>query len=284
MTRGKTLRAHQHNLLAPLKLRLPHMTKALKRIGDFILDSPNEVIYLSINEVADGSNVSIASVMRLCKELNYSSFAGFKLALASELAVMANGEERPLEKGYACQLSANLAEILQLTAQLVNEKDIEEIARTIINAKHIILFGVGASFIPASFFSYKLTRLGIVNFLSTDAHMAAMSVNVSDPDDLVLLFSSSGSVRDSTELAKLAKKKSVSTVAFTNRKKSPLVDICDRQLIAMGAESPLTSGSLQSKAGLLLILELLFDAICRISDVHAIRIQGAADAVSEKQY
>ena len=130
--------------------------------------------------------------------------------------------------------------------------------------------------------SYKLTRLGITNSITTDDHMTSMTLNASGPSDLLLLFSGSGAIRDSIELAKIATVHSVPTVAITNRVKSPLGEVCGRQLTAMGAESPLSSGSLESKCGQLLVVEMLFEAIYRLSPKHAARIVGAADAVAHK--
>ncbi len=278
----------KQDLLALLKLRLPSMTKVLKRIGTFIQENPGQVILFSINEVADASDASIASVMRLCQELDYTSFASFKLALASELAVQANASHvNKLPEGelsHSVQLGEKLCEVIRMNSGLVKASEIEEIALKIIDARQVLLHGVGASYIPACFLSYKLTRLGIANFLSTDSHMTTMAANTRGPDDLLLLFSSSGSVRNSIELAELARQKSLPTIAFTNRFKSPLGEVCDRQIVAMGPESPLTSGSLESKCGQLLVVELLFDTICRLSEVHAERIREAADAVADKQY
>jgi len=280
--------AENPDVLALLKLRLPSMTKVLKRIGAYIRDNPEQVTVLSINEVADASDASIASVMRLCKELDYNSFAGLKLALATELAVRAsekavNNASRA-ELSRSMQLGETLCEVIRANAELIKESEMEEIAREIIGARQVILHGVAASYVPADFLAYKLTRLGIINHLSTDSHMTSMAVHASGPDDLLLLFSSSGSVRESIELAELARRTSLRTIAFTNRFKSPLGDVCDRQVVCVGAESPLSSGSLESKCGHLLIVELLFDAICSISEVHARRIRDAADAVADMQF
>lgn len=281
------MKADQQDLLAQLKLQLPSMTKVLKKVATFVHHNPEQVVYCTINEVADEAGTSVASVMRFCKELNYTSFASFKLALAHELAVQAkheNADETNDEKTYASQLSDQLCEAIQMTTRLVKASDIDEVAHAILNAKRVFLFGVGASYIPATFMHYKLTRLGIASSLSADDHMTAMAVNASGADDLLLLFSSSGSIRDSIALAELAQQKSIVAIAITNRVKSPLGQVCNRQLVAMGAESPLSSGSLESKCGQLVIVEMLFDAMCRTSESHALRIESAADAVADKQY
>lgn len=275
------------SVLALLKMRLPGMTKVLARIGTFIQENPDEVTLLSINEVADGANASIASVMRLCNELDFNSFASFKLALATELAVVQRaidqGESEDNESN-AGQLGTELCEVIRMTAGLVHDEDIDAIAKDLIRAKRVLLHGIGASHMPAEFMSYKLTRLGIDNFITADSHMTRMAVTNSGSEDILILFSSSGSIRESIELAKLAQQHSLPTIAFTNRFKSPLGEVCDRQVVGIGSETPLSSGSLQSKCGQLFFVELLFEAICRLSVVHAERIQGAADAVADKQY
>jgi len=280
--------AENPDVLALLRLRLPSMTKVLKRIGTYIQDNPEQVTVLSINEVADASGASVASVMRLCKELDYNSFAGLKLALATELAVRAKDEvinNGPgAELSHSVELGEKLCEVIRTNTELIKASEIEKIAHKIIGARQVLLHGVAASYVPADFLCYKLTRLGIINFLSTDSHMTSMAVHASGQDDLLLLFSSSGSVRESIELAELARRSSLQTIAFTNRFKSPLGDVCDDQLVSVGSESPLSSGSLESKLGHLLIVELLFDAICNISEVHARRIRDAADAVVDMQY
>ena len=280
--------ADRHGVLALLTMRLPSMTKVLTRIGKFVQENPEQVQVLSINEVADGAQASIASVMRFCNELDFTSFASFKLALAMELAVRSREEQANGSSGketsHPAQLAEKLCEVIQMSSGLLNEENINEVAQQLIHANRVLLYGVGASYLPAAFMSYKLTRLGISNFLSADSHMTRMAANTSDANDLLILFSSSGSIRETIELAKLARQRSLPTIAFTNRFKSPLGEVCDKQIMATGSESPLSSGSLESKCGHLFFVELIFEAICRLSDVHAERIKGAADAVANKQY
>jgi RpiR family carbohydrate utilization transcriptional regulator len=276
------------DVLVTLKLRLPSMTKVLKRIGGFIQQEPEQVILMSINELADASDASIASVMRLHKELDFTSFASFKLALASELAVQANkvvtNHRSATKLSRTEQVGNSLCEVIRMNVDLIKSAEMEEIAQRVIDSRLIMLHGLGASHIPARFLYYKLTRLGFMCHLSTDHHMTSVVANARGTDDMLLMFSSSGSVRESIELAKLANERSVQTIAFTNRFKSPLGDVCDKQLVTMGSESPLSSGSLESKIGLLLIVELLFDTICSISEVHAQRIGDAANAVINELY
>ena len=65
-------------------------TKTEKKVIDGILNIPsNEIIYLSISDLASRLNVAEATLVRFCKKLGYNGFQEFKLHLSQE-AVMQN--------------------------------------------------------------------------------------------------------------------------------------------------------------------------------------------------
>ncbi len=52
-----------------------------------MLASPHEVIYQSVTELAEGAEVSEASVIRLCRDLGFKGVQDLKLALAADVAI-----------------------------------------------------------------------------------------------------------------------------------------------------------------------------------------------------
>ena len=120
----------QQDLMALLKLQLPSMTRVLKKIGECVRDNPEQVIYSSINELADEAGTSVASVMRFCKELNFDSFASFKLVLAHELALQTtHGLDRAENESTKDQLCEQVCDVLRMTSRLIKLSDIDEVAR-----------------------------------------------------------------------------------------------------------------------------------------------------------
>ncbi|TIO06941.1 MAG: MurR/RpiR family transcriptional regulator, partial [Mesorhizobium sp.] len=76
----------QEKILARLRSSQPSLSPALLRISEYVLNDPAKVVNQTITEVADGSGSSEASVLRFCRDIKFSSFQRFKLALGIELS------------------------------------------------------------------------------------------------------------------------------------------------------------------------------------------------------
>lgn len=58
---------------------------AEKKIAKYILNNPKEVVDMTVSELAETSDVSIASVSRFCRKVGLKGFAQLKVSLAQEL-------------------------------------------------------------------------------------------------------------------------------------------------------------------------------------------------------
>ena len=58
---------------------------AEKKIAKFILNNPKKVVDMTVSELAEISDVSIASVSRFCRKVGLKGFAQLKISLAQEL-------------------------------------------------------------------------------------------------------------------------------------------------------------------------------------------------------
>src|SRR5262245_59807380 len=68
--------------LATLRDKLPPVAR---KIADFILKNRDEVIHMSITEVAERVDVSEGSIVGLCQQLGVKGFQGLKIDLAQGL-------------------------------------------------------------------------------------------------------------------------------------------------------------------------------------------------------
>src|SRR5690348_8275313 len=70
-------------------IRLRSMVQKLKpserAIGDFVLAGPEQVIHMSISELAVHASVGESTVIRFCRALGYGGYQEFKLRLAQDL-------------------------------------------------------------------------------------------------------------------------------------------------------------------------------------------------------
>lgn len=56
-----------------------------QKLGEFVLNDPARVLYLTITELARESHTSEASVTRLCRTLGCKGYNEFKMALALDI-------------------------------------------------------------------------------------------------------------------------------------------------------------------------------------------------------
>ena len=66
-------------------MNLDGVFSAERRVAEFILKNPDQVVTLNVADIAEQSGVSDATVIRLCKHLGYTGFYQMKLQLAHEL-------------------------------------------------------------------------------------------------------------------------------------------------------------------------------------------------------
>src|SRR5690625_7975384 len=72
-------------LFTRIEATLPKLRGAEKKVVRFIEKNVGEIIHLSITEVAERSQTSESSVVRLCKRLGYKGFQDMKIHFAKEV-------------------------------------------------------------------------------------------------------------------------------------------------------------------------------------------------------
>lgn len=271
-------------LIARVRSQGASMTPALGRVAERVLGTPDAVLYQSITELAEEAGASEASVMRFCRELGFTGFQDFKLALARELATEVHAGRRESEADPVKDLVDTAVMALRETEQLLDRAAIEAVAERILSASQVEIFGVAASGVTAEYLHYKLTRVGVRSRALSDAHLASMVADTSDPSAMHVIVSSSGSTVDAVRVAKLAQAAGAFVVGITNRSKSPLIASCDLALVASWPETPLTGGAFPSKISQLLIVDALFAYLTKRAPQRLNTINRTAGSVSDRSY
>lgn len=271
-------------LIARLRSASADMTPALERVATTVLSEPDVVLYQSITELADHSKSSEATVMRFCRDLGFSGFQDFKLALARELAMRDNTEQINGAGDAVQELVATAVMALKETEKLIDRTTLEQAATALLAARHIAIFGVAASAITAEYLAYKFTRIGLMCRAGRDAHLAMMTAATADASVVQIIVSSSGSTIDAVKVAEVARASKCKVIGITNRSKSPLVGLCDITFVASWPETPLTGGAFPSKISQLLIVDALIAAILKADGKRRHVIDVTAESVSDRNY
>lgn len=257
-------------------------TRQERVIIDFLNKTAvSQLIYLSITEFAEQATVAEATVLRFCRKLGLKGYSEFRMLLAQS----AHNDTAVHDANDACRILDNMISALKSTYELLNEKEIDAAAQYLLTAKRVFAFGSGNSGVAAQELRNKLMRLGVTVFWVEDSHFQLISAATLGSDDVIVLFSVSGSTKDMIAVAKTAKRNGTRLVIFTNYLKSPLASYADALLYVVSKSAPLNSGSLVTKASQLYVIDVLATRIrTQLGDTAKDYLEKTADAVLEKEY
>ncbi|MGN1314038.1 MAG: MurR/RpiR family transcriptional regulator [Lachnospiraceae bacterium] len=281
------------NLLLDIQVSYNQFTKTEKKIAEFIIKNTNQVLFMSITDLADACTVADASVHRFCRTMGLKGYQEFKMKLSLSLSPE---ESRSVGQGSSSlkvdSLGFTLDQILQShiaalkeTRMLMQEEEVEKTLLMMENAKNIYFFGVGDSLLTAKEARNKFLRITGKVICIDDPHMQAMMASMVGKEDLIFIISYSGSTKDNVHVAKIAKKSGAKIVGITRFLKSPLTGHTDTLLVCGSNEGPLDGGSMGAKLSQLYIIDVLFQEYYRRNpEVSTENNKKTSRAVVEKLY
>jgi len=276
------------NLLLQIQSSFNQLTKVEKKVASFVMENTEQVLYMSITDLADACNVGDTSVYRFCRTMNLEGYQEFKVQLSLCLAGQDSTEHA--EKTASPQ---NLAEFvmqlnikaIQATCQLLDREALQRVVAMIENARKVYFFGVGDSLLTAKEGFQKFIRVTDKVCCIEDPHMQAIAAAMTTEDDLIVIVSYSGATKDNILVAKEAKKAGAKLACITHYKKSVLTAYADEILLCGAKESPLDGGSMAGKMGQLFLIDLLYQEYYdRNRKVCMQNREKTAKAVNEKLY
>ncbi|HHQ4690684.1 TPA: MurR/RpiR family transcriptional regulator [Aeromonas veronii] len=265
-------------VLLLLRHQLATYSQTLQRLGQFVLEQPQRVLYLTITELARESGTSEASVTRLCRGVGCRGYTEFKMALALETQQEHASQPQASAAGAFSTLVEESVAALRDTGALVSQQALIQSAALLEKACQIQIYGVAASAIIGEYLAYRLLRMGISAQQFSDMHRAAMNATSLGPEDVVIAVSSSGSTKDLLHVVQLAQEHGASVIVLSNTSRSPLATQADQLLVAAKPEGPLTAGSFHSKISAMLVIELLSQQLLDNRPELEIAISASAKA------
>jgi RpiR family transcriptional regulator, carbohydrate utilization regulator len=233
-----------------------------KKIIEFIEQNKEEIIHLSITEVAERSETSESSVVRLCKRLGYKGFQDLKINLAREVIAPEKQINEIIEKGddvvtIKKKVFQSNIQALYDSIEVCNDDEIRKAVEAISNARLIEFYGTGGSGTVALDAHHKLLKLGIKSFAYNDTVLQAMSACVLSDQDVVIGISHTGSNTDVLDALRLAKEAGATIICITNSSKSPITKISDIVLQTASKETLFRTDAISSRIAQLTIIDIL---------------------------
>lgn len=254
------------DLFANIRNTYQNMTKAEKKVADYLLENPGQVLYMSITDFARNCGVGDTSVFRFCKTLQLAGYQDFKMQLAQSISIGGSAALTLSEEilttdsiEETChKLAATNISALNQTLESLQAEDVHRAIRLMEQARAIHFVGVGSSAASALEGKYKFARILPNVVFEADAHMQAMSASLMGSQDVVIAFSYSGSTKETLQAVRLAKQNYAKIICITHFEKSPFAGLGDVVLLCGAHEGPFQGGSLSAKISQLFLVDVLY--------------------------
>lgn len=261
------------------------LTKAEKKVADYVLVNPEKVLYMSITDLANVCEVGETSVYRFCRTMLFQGYQEFKMQLSLYLASEDNQETLADSSKLEDQVMHSHIQAIEESYQLLDGKMLNQIIEMMEESNKIYFFGVGDSLQTAQDAWNRFIRITNKVNIVNDSHMQSMAIALGQPEDLLIIFSYSGATKDIVHIAKKAKEVGVKVACITHFKQSPLIAYVDAFLLCGSKESPLEGGSTSVKVGQLFLVDLLFQTYySRNKKISTKNQHKSARAVVEKLF
>ena len=242
------------------EMREGKMTKSQRKLLDYFETvDPKRVIYMSITDLAEATDVAEATVLRFCRSLGFNGYQEFRLNLAQGVIEIGKSENEGL--GFMAEIEDSYRGAMENCRKSITAGDLKAAQDLIFSAKSICCFGVGHSHLAAVELHNRLMSMGILTYCEQGAHLQNILISSRGEEDLMILFSISGSSKDTVEAAELARARGMKVLVITSYEKSPLTRYADVVLCASPMESPQHPGSMVGKIMQLYTVDILCTAI-----------------------
>lgn len=250
---------------ANIRMYRPSLTSLELKVVDNILAMQDFDEKTSIKEIALKNNVSEATLVKIARKLNFSGFKELKNNLAKYKREKISHEyneisldddiEQLIDKVFKNSIIA-----IKETLSIIDKDDIIKSVDMLLNAKEILLLGLGGSAQIAHDFSHKLLKIGVRTSVYSDSHLMLMAASVCTKDSVALAVSHSGCTKDVIDALKTAKECGAKTIVLTNYATSPITQYADVILRSTSQGSSLLTENAAARLAQLNILDVIYVA------------------------
>jgi DNA-binding MurR/RpiR family transcriptional regulator len=254
------------SVLARLQTLIPNLRDTERKIADYVLSHAENVIYMSITELADRTGTSEASVIRFARRLGYPGYAALKIALTIDQRDGATPLASDLEAGADIAALKHTifrvnSESMQDTVELLDDTALAQAVDALANARRIDAYGIGGSAIVAHDAYFMLMQIGLPIVAITDPHLQMMSAVQLAKGDVALAISLSGSTRDTIEALQAARDAGATCVCITRYARSPITRVAHITLLAAARPATVGGHNLLGRVAQLAVIDVLAAAV-----------------------
>ncbi len=236
-----------------ISINTDKLNKNETMVLNFCLKNPTQVKKMKINDLAESTYTSPASIVRFCKKLGFSGFAEFKASLSL------NDKLSNDNTNYDADIdSPNLFKDITKSIELINEKLIDDVIEILHKANRIEFFGEGSSRFVCSEVAKKFRTIGKTAFNYDDNSMMYISASSLTENDVIFAISMSGETTQILKALNIAKGKGTKIISLTDIGNNTQAKLSDKSLFITSTSFSRDSINIRSRVQALIIAEYVF--------------------------
>ena len=255
---------HNQTVMDRISVLYDQLFDAEKKIAKFILNHHKEVVDMTVSELAEASDVSVASVSRFCRKVGLKGFHQLKIGLAQEM-VESYGEGATSNDILLDDIPqslqnilANKIEELKQTVNQIDPKSFETILGLFMNAKRVQVMAVGNTIPVAIDAAFKFNELGIPTTAGTIWETQLSYAYTLGEGDVLLAISNSGESNKVVEAVEIVNANGGTTIGITNSPQSAIGEEVQYHITTATREKLFLDEFCFSRVSATTVIEILF--------------------------
>ncbi len=241
------------------------LTGSDEKLANYIIENATITRSMTIQALAQGTNLSTATVSRFVKRIGYSSFREFSLSLAiatpTEATFFGEIDENDNPEAIVKKVFSGAQNAVTASSDLLKPADMIQATDWLINARRVGLFGIGGSSIVAFNGYHKLLRTPLDVEQHPDYDVQLMQAVRMKSSDVAIIISHSGRNSDTLKIAEQLKENGVKIIAITAYPQAELAKHADLVLASAAEEVNIRSESMSSLIAQITIVDSLFTLV-----------------------
>jgi len=265
-------------MLSMLKYK-EDLSMAERAVLDYLIENKAVLKDFSVGKISEAAYTSPASVVRMCKKLGYKGFKDFKIDFILANAKVEVPEHRDYvdvilnkDANYARSVIENNLKVLEDTLKLYDEKAVKSAAQIIMEARKILIFGKGSSYLVCKDLEMKLRRINKFCMAQGESHDQMVDASFLNQKDVIIFISHSGKTKEIISSALLAKDNKAKIVSIVKLGSSLLADLSDVVLYTSSLEGEFRSAAMTSRISQLCMVDALFTACAYVDIDRSVRM------------
>ena len=240
-----------------------------RKLADYILKNTAKVVDFTVKDLALASDVSEATVVRMCQHVGFKGYWPFRMSLSKELVRYQNHETDNTVNSVG-DVFREYSKIMLNIADNINPDIIYGCVDLLRSCDQIHLIASGNTTPIIEHMGFRLGRLGIKCTFSGVADCYMNQINLAGSSDLVLAVSQSGSTKSVIDGVALAKQRNLKVIAITAYKNSSLAELADYVIESKGDFSRFDFYRNYSHLCEMAVAEALMDILAKDEKIQAV--------------